>query len=144
MGRKATVVGVTTETADQLIARAVEAKRQAAVPYSGFRVGAALLAGDGSINTGCNVESSSYGLTLCAERVALGKAISEGKRDFVAIAIVTDSEELCPPCGACRQLLWDYAPDLEIILATPSGARKHYRLRELFPEAFDDHFLGDK
>lgn len=137
-------MGISPAAADQLVACASEAKKQAAVPFSGFAVGAALLASDGTIHTGCNVECSSYGLTLCAERVALGKGISEGKRDFVALAIVTDLEDFCPPCGACRQLLWDYAPDLEIILATPSGARKHYSLRELFPQAFDEHYLREK
>ncbi len=128
---------------EELIARALEAKKHAAAPYSHFAVGAALLDRDGTIYTGCNVESSSYGLTLCAERVALGKALSEGARHFVALAIVTDLEDFCPPCGACRQLLWDYAPELEVILATPSGARRHYQLRELFPQAFDDHFFQE-
>ncbi|MBC7185524.1 MAG: cytidine deaminase [Calditrichaeota bacterium] len=128
---------------DELIARAREAKERAVTPYSGFAVGAALLAADGTIYTGCNVESSSYGLTLCAERVALGKAISEGRREFVSIAIVTDLDDFCPPCGACRQLLWDYAPRLEVVLATRSGRRKHFQLRDLFPEAFDNHFLRE-
>ena len=129
---------------DELVARAMEAKGQASAPYSGFAVGAALLAADGTIYTGCNVESSSYGLSICAERVALAKAISEGRREFVALAIVTEVEDFCPPCGACRQLLWDYVPDLQLIVATRSGRRRHYRLRDLFPEAFDNHFLRQR
>lgn len=142
--RKVCSVNKTPSREDELIARAMEVKERAAAPYSGFAVGAALLAADGTIYTGCNVESSSYGLTICAERVALGKAISEGRRQFTALAIVTDLEDFCPPCGACRQLLWDYAPQLEIIVATRSGRRRRYQLRELFPEAFDNHFLRQR
>jgi len=137
-------VNETAPREDELVARAMEAKEQASAPYSGFAVGAALLAADGTIYTGCNVESSSYGLSICAERVALAKAISEGRREFVALAIVTEVEDFCPPCGACRQLLWDYAPDLQLIVATRSWRRRHYRLRDLFPEAFDNHFLRQR
>ncbi len=128
-----------------LVKLAVAAQKKALAPYSHFKVGAALRTKEGKTYAGINVESSSYGLTICAERVALFKALSEGEREFDTIAIVTDSDELCPPCGACRQVLWDYAPNLKIILSNLKGEIKEYELRDLFPAAFDQSFLdGEK
>ncbi|MGH7451044.1 MAG: cytidine deaminase [bacterium] len=126
---------------DKLITAAQQAKTQALAPYSNFRVGAALETAAGKIYTGCNIESSSYGLTCCAERVAIFKALSEGERDFARIAVAADTEEFCTPCGACRQVLWDYAQNLEILCVNKHGAVHTIRLRDLLPEAFDDHLL---
>lgn len=128
-------------TRERLIQEAVNAQKKAIAPYSHFNVGAALLTKSGKVYKGINIESSSYSLTICAERVALFKALSEGERDFDSIAIVADGDELCPPCGACRQVLWDFAPDLKVILANAKGDMKEYKLRELFPAAFDQNFL---
>ena len=120
-----------------LIAAATAARLKAYAPYSKFRVGAALLAADGTIVTGCNVENASYGLTICAERVAIFKAISEGLLAFRYIVVVTDVEGLTPPCGACRQILWEFAPDAEVILANTHGKTAKYTVRELLPHGFD-------
>ena len=120
-----------------LIAAATAARLKAYAPYSKFRVGAALLAADGTIVTGCNVENASYGLTICAERVALVKAISDGVMSFQCIVVVTDVEGLTPPCGACRQILWEFAPDAEVILANTHGKTAKYTVRELLPHGFD-------
>ncbi len=128
-------------TRETLIQEAVKAQEEAIAPYSHFNVGAALLTKSGHVYKGINIESSSYSLTICAERVAIFKALSEGERDFDSIAIVADGDELCPPCGACRQVLWDFAPDLKVILANKKGDVKEYELRELFPAAFDQNFL---
>ena len=122
---------------DALIAAATDARERAFAPYSGFRVGAALLAEDGTVVTGCNVESASYGLTICAERVALVKGISEGRTHFSAVVVVADTEKLTPPCGACRQLLWEFAPDATVTLANLHGISARYTLRELLPHGFD-------
>ena len=97
---------------DELLSQATKAQSSSHSPYSRFRVGAALQSNDGKIFTGCNIESSSYGLTICAERVALYKAISEGVRSFRRMLIVTDAQDFCPPCGACRQVIWDFAKNL--------------------------------
>ena len=123
-----------------LIEQAQRAIQYARAVYSGFPVGAALLAKNGMIYTGCNVESSSYGLTICAERVALVKALSEGASAFQAIAIATRGKPLCMPCGACRQLLWDYSRDIEIVLSAAEEV-KIVTLQELLPFAFDDRLL---
>jgi len=123
-----------------LIKQAQLAIQRAQAAYSGFPVGAALLCQNGLIFTGCNVESSSYGLTICAERVALTKALSEGETKFKAIAIATPQKPLCPPCGACRQLLWDYARDIDVVLAVENEFQI-LTLHELLPHAFDDRFL---
>jgi cytidine deaminase len=120
-----------------LIEAARQARRHAHAPFSRFQVGAALEARDGRIFTGCNVENASYGLTVCAERVALFKAISEGVREFKRIVVATDTAAPTPPCGACRQLLWEFAGDLEVILANLDGEKASYRLGELFPHPFD-------
>ena len=120
-----------------LVSAAAAARARAHAPYSGFAVGAALETGDGVIVAGCNVESASYGLTICAERAALVKAISDGHRDFRRIVIVTASRTPTPPCGACRQLLWELAGDLEVILASPAGTRARHRLSDLLPHPFE-------
>jgi cytidine deaminase len=124
-----------------LIAAARKARAIACAPYSKFRVGAALCAKSKKIYGGCNVENATYGLTVCAERVAVWKAISEGARDFQAIAIVADTRTLTPPCGACRQILWEFCGDIEIILANLRGKTETYRLSVLFPKPFDARFL---
>lgn len=125
----------------KLLHAAQHAKTFAQAPYSHFKVGAALLTTSGEIYTGCNVESSSFGLTCCAERVALYKALSEGEKEFACIAVAADTEEFCSPCGACRQVLWDYARNLEVFLINAAGATRSLHLRELLPEAFDDRLL---
>jgi cytidine deaminase len=126
---------------DALIAAARTAREHAHAPYSNFRVGAALRAKSGRVFTGCNVENATYGLTLCAERVAVFKAISEGERGFDAVAVVTDTDALTPPCGACRQILWEFCGDAEVILANLAGKIDRYRLSALFPKPFDGTFL---
>lgn len=127
---------------DPLVAAAATAREQAFAPYSEFRVGAALEAEDGTIIFGCNVESASYGLTMCAERVAIFKGISEGHRRFRRVAVVTDTDLPTPPCGACRQLLWEFAPAAEVLIANLNRTIKRYRVRELLPDAFDAGNLG--
>ncbi len=126
---------------DPLVEAAARARNNACAAYSGFRVGAALEDAQGRIWTGCNIENATYGLTVCAERVALFKALSEGAREFRRLAVVAQSATLTPPCGACRQLLWEYAGDLEIVLADALGASETLRLRELLPRAFDASHL---
>lgn len=129
---------------EQLAAAAQKAKAQALALYSNFHVGAAIETAAGKIYTGCNIESSSYGLTCCAERVAIFKALSEGERDFVRLAVAADTEEFCTPCGACRQVLWDYAPKLEILCLNKHGDVHRVMLQALMPEAFDDRLLTKK
>ena len=129
-------------TADELVQAALAARLSAYAPFSNFRVGAALETAAGRVYRGCNVENATYGLSVCAERVALWKALSEGERDFTRIAVVSDSENLITPCGACRQLLWEFGGDLEVILATPRGRCEYRRLKALLPEAFDRDALG--
>ena len=124
-------------TADPLVAAAAIAREKAYAPYSRFRVGAALETENGTIIFGCNVESASYGLTLCAERTALVKGVSEGFRRFVRVAVVTDADAPTPPCGACRQLLWEFAPDAVVLLANLKGQVVRYTMRDLLPAAFD-------
>lgn len=119
-----------------LLAKACEARELAVAPTSKFRVGAALLCDDGSVFTGCNIESPTY-LGICAERVALFKALSEGRRGFQAIAIVCGSNGGCSPCGACRQILWEFAPNLEVALDDGKGGFILRRIRDYFPEPFD-------
>lgn len=128
--------------AAELIAAALAARTLAHAPYSNFHVGAAIETADGRVFTGCNVESASYGLTICAERVALFKAISEGVHQFRRIAIAAESPELTPPCGACRQVLRDHCENLEVILCNPRGETKTYQLSELFPHPFHDKMLS--
>jgi cytidine deaminase len=128
-------------TTDQLVESAARARENAYAPYSNFKVGAALLASSGRVFTGCNVENATYGLTVCAERVALWKAISEGEREFTRIAVVTESHRPASPCGACRQLLWEFCGDIELILASTRGFKETRRLAQLFPLPFDRSFL---
>jgi cytidine deaminase len=128
---------LTVMNPEDLITPALKARENACARYSNYRVGAAILAASGKIYTGCNVENSTYGLTVCAERVALWKALSEGERTFTHLAVVTSSEPPASPCGACRQLLWEYCGDIEIVLANPQGCRKTMRLAEIFPHPFD-------
>ncbi len=128
-------------TNDQLLEAARMARQHARCAYSGFAVGAALLCADGRVFAGCNIENATYGLTVCAERVALWKALSEGLDQFTKIAIVADTQKLTPPCGPCRQLLWEYGGGLEIILGNLRPDRATYHLKELLPYAFDAGFL---
>lgn len=118
---------------DLLVSIANLAKETAYAPYSGFRVGAALLTADGEVFHGCNVENASYSLTICAERNAVFQAVAKGRTVFRAIAIASDDPGLLTPCGACRQVLSEFNPDLEIILTTPRGKRRIVRLGDLFP-----------
>ncbi|MEX2260436.1 MAG: cytidine deaminase [Bryobacteraceae bacterium] len=126
---------------DALIEAAVRARDHAHAPFSKFRVGAALEDASGRIHTGCNVENVTYGLTVCAERVAVFKAVSEGVRKFRRMAVAADTKTLTPPCGACRQILWEFCGDVEIVLANLDGRTQSWRLKELFPEPFDASFL---
>jgi cytidine deaminase len=125
-----------------LVRLARKARRRALAPHSQFKVGAALRTRAGEIVTGCNIESASYGLSLCAERVAAFKAASEGLRQFDAIAVVVDAERLATPCGACRQVLWELCGDIWVHMATLSGARRSLHLSELLPLPFDARSLG--
>jgi len=125
----------------ELIAKATAAREQALAPYSGFKVGAALETRDGRIYTGCNIENASYGLTVCAERVALWKALSEGVREFRQIAVVTSAAIITSPCGACRQLLWEYCGDIVVHLHSLKGIDQQHRLADLFPLPFDNNSL---
>jgi cytidine deaminase len=124
-----------------LITAAKSARENAHAAYSNFRVGAALRATSGRIFGGCNVENATYGLTICAERVAIFKAISEGERGFDAIAVVADTDSLTPPCGACRQLIWEFCGDVPVILANLQGRVEIVPMRELFPKPFDGSSL---
>jgi len=120
---------------------ALAARERAHAPYSHFLVGAAVETADGRIWAGCNVENASYGLTMCAERTAIFAAVAAGGRHFVRCAVVVDTLKLTPPCGACRQVLWDLCGDLEIILFNLHGDEATYRLADLLPHAFDATFL---
>lgn len=128
----------------ELVAAARDVRAHAWAPFSSFRVGAALRHVDGRIFTGCNVENATYGLTMCAERTAVFKAISEGARpdQFAAIAVVADTDEPTPPCGACRQILWEFCGDVPVMLATPTAVTTVVRLGTLLPRPFDARFLG--
>jgi len=126
---------------DPLLAAALAARENAFAPFSKFKVGAAVEDESGRIHTGCNVENATYGLTVCAERVAIFKAISEGGRQFKRVAVAADTDSLTPPCGACRQILWEFCGDVEIVLVNPRGKTESYRLKELFPKPFDVSYL---
>ena len=121
----------------RLIREARQARKRAYVPFSRFPVGAALETESGRIITGCNIESASYGLTLCAERVAIFKAVSAGERKFCRLAVVADTPRLSTPCGACRQVIWEFCGDIEIILVNLKGKTALYRSCDLLPEPFD-------
>jgi cytidine deaminase len=122
---------------DRLVAAAREARERAIAPFSSFKVGAALRSADGRIFTGCNVENASYGLTMCAERVALFKALSEGVRAFSAVVVVADTAAPTPPCGACRQLLWEYCGDVPVVMANLDAITARHQMKELLPMPFD-------
>ncbi len=127
---------------EKLITMAMSARQNAYVPYSSFAVGAALLAGSGDVYTGCNVENSSYGLTVCAERVALFTAVARGERKFTALAVVAGTEEYCSPCGACRQVLAEFGGDTKVYLANRHGAYRETTVAELLPVAFSLNTCG--
>ncbi len=124
-----------------LVKAAVEAKNRSHSPYSDFRVGAALLTSSGKIYTGCNIESSSFSLTICAERTALFKAVSESQKSFKAIAIASDAKDFISPCGACRQVIQDLAGNIDVVLSNKKGATKVIKMADLLPLPFDDREL---
>lgn len=126
---------------DPLVQAALAARKNAHAPFSHFQVGAALEDEQGRIFTGCNIENASYGLTLCAERVAIFKAVSEGSRKFRRIAVVADTETLTPPCGACRQILWEFCGNAELILVNLHGKQETLHLTDIFPRPFDASFI---
>jgi cytidine deaminase len=126
---------------DSLVSAAIAARENAHAPFSEFKVGAAIEDSSGRIHTGCNVENATYGLTVCAERIAIFKALSEGARAFKRVAVVADTGTLTPPCGACRQILWEFCGDVEIVLANLAGKSETLQLGALFPRAFDGSIL---
>ncbi|MGH9322619.1 MAG: cytidine deaminase [Vicinamibacteria bacterium] len=127
---------------EKLVKAARDARRRALSPFSGFKVGAAVRAESGVIYSGCNVENATLGLTVCAERVALFKALSEGARRFTDVVVVTAAERPTPPCGACRQLLWEYCGDVPVHLVSTRGGRASFSLGALLPYAFDKRDLS--
>ena len=128
-------------TDEELIAAAKDVRERAYAPYSNFQVGAAVETDEGNIYTGCNVESASYGLTVCAERLAIWKGITRGEKRFGRIAVVVDTEELTPPCGVCRQIIWEFCGDVPVILSNLQGKSETIQMSELLPRAFDSKFL---
>jgi cytidine deaminase len=134
---------VLSEVDNELIAAATAARLHSVAPFSNFLVGAALRTKEGKVFTGCNVESASYGLTVCAERVAIWKALSEGERDFTDLIIVADTAQLTPPCGTCRQIIWEFSKHAKITLSNLRGQKEEVDIRELLPKAFDARFLKD-
>ena len=126
---------------NELIEAAIAVRENAYAPFSDFRVCAAIETEDGDIIDGCNVESASYGLTVCAERVAIWKAISQGKRKIKHIAVAADTEELTPPCGVCRQIIWEFGGDIPVIMANLNGKTETLQMKDLLPRAFDTKFL---
>ncbi len=134
---------MTRVTDEELIALARQARERAVATFSGFRVGAALEAADGTVILGCNIENATYGLTLCAERTAIFKAVSDGIRTFSRIAVVADTHSPTPPCGPCRQILWEFCGDIEVIMANMSGETGRHFMRELLPLPFDARHLGE-
>ena len=130
-----------TDPAAELLVAARHARDFAVAPYSNFQVGAALRTADGQVITGCNVENATYGLTVCAERVAMFKALSEGHRRFKRVVVVADTADPTPPCGACRQILWEFGGDLEVILANLRRETGRLALRDLLPLPFDNRLL---
>lgn len=128
-------------TDQELVKKAFDMHQFSYVPYSHFPVGAALLTEDGRVFTGCNVENAAYSPTLCAERVAVGKAVSEGHRDFVRIVVAGRCEDFCVPCAVCRQVLYEFAPDMEIISLNGRGEELVRTLRELLPHGFGPEYL---
>ena len=125
-----------------LIEAAAEARLQSVAPFSNFLVGAAVRTAEGKVYIGCNIESASYGLTVCAERVAIWKALSEGERQFTELAVVTDTATLTPPCGTCRQIIWEFCKNATIVLANLKGESEIVSIKDLLPRAFDARFLS--
>ena len=125
----------------ELVEAATAVRENAYAPFSEFKVGSALETDDGQIIVGSNVESASYGLTVCAERVAVWNAISQGKRKIVKIAVVADTEALTPPCGVCRQIIWEFGGDIPVVLANLNGKTEIVQMKDLLPRAFDTKFL---
>ncbi len=126
---------------DALVAAARAAREHAVADFSGFKVGAALECADGTIITGCNIENASYGLTMCAERVAIFKALSEGHREFTGIVVVAGTESPTPPCGACRQIIWEFCGDVPVIVANTRTVTAELRMADLLPLPFDKRLL---
>ena len=126
---------------DKLVDAARQARENAVSDFSGFKVGAALETDTGEIITGCNIENATYGLTVCAERVAIFKALSEGKRSFTRIAVVADTKDPTPPCGACRQIIWEFCGDAEVIIANLTEVKATIRMAALLPLPFDKRLL---
>ena len=133
----------TTGVGEAIIEAATGARDCALAQFSKFCVGAAVEAEDGTIYTGCNIESSAYELTMCAERVAIWKALSEGARKFKRIAVVADTERLTPPCGACRQIIWEFCGDVPVMLANLRGDTETLQMAFLLPRPFDAKFLDE-
>ena len=129
------------QTLQPLIEVATRARLQSIAPFSKFLVGAAVRSENGKVYTGCNVESASYGLTVCAERVAIWKGLSEGERQFTELAVVADTVSLTPPCGTCRQIIWEFCKHAKIVLANLQGENEVVSIRDLLPRAFDARFL---
>jgi cytidine deaminase len=132
---------LTAESFQPLIEAARNARLQSVAPFSNFLVGAAVRTAGGKVYTGCNIESASYGLTVCAERVAIWKALSEGERNFTEIAVVADTDKLTPPCGTCRQIIWEFARNADIVFANLKGESEVFHIADLLPRAFDARFL---
>ena len=132
-----------SDSDNSLIEAATAARLQSLAPFSSFLVGAAVQTEAGKVYTGCNIESASYGLTVCAERVAIWKALSEGERKFTNLVVVADTESLTPPCGTCRQIIWEFAKHAKITLANLRGQREEVSIKDLLPRAFDARFLKD-
>ena len=128
-------------TEQELIDAAADVRERAFAPYSNFKVGAAVETEDGDIYTGCNVESASYGLTVCAERVAIWKGISRGVTKFGRIAVVVDTEELTPPCGVCRQIIWEFCGDIPVVIANLTTVTATLQMKDLLPLPFDKRLL---
>ncbi len=129
------------KSVEKLLAAARECRERAFAPYSGFKVGAAVETEDGTIFAGCNVESASYGLTMCAERVAIFTAVAAGRKRIQRISVVAESDELTAPCGACRQVIWEFGGDIPVLIVNTNGESVERQMSELLPMAFDSSFL---
>lgn len=130
-------------TRKEVIEAAWRAREKAVAPFSKFRVGCAVETDDGRLFSGCNIESASYGLTVCAERVAIWKAISEGARCFGLLVVAVDTENLTPPCGTCRQIIWEHCRDTTILLVNLQGQTEELQIKDLLPRAFDARYLKE-
>jgi len=134
---------LSTKVEYELVEAAIDARNCALAQFSKFCVGAALEAEDGTVYTGCNIESAAYELTMCAERVTIWKALSEGARRFKRLAVVADTERLTPPCGACRQIIWEFCGDIPVTLANLRGETETLQMADLLPRPFDAQFLEE-